>query len=52
MEKYICENCKKESKIQLVWADELIIEGTLYHVENSRCEHCEELTTIKKIKKV
>lgn len=50
MEKYICKECNKERKVQLVWADNMSIEGELYYVENSRCEHCEEVTNVKKIK--
>lgn len=50
MEKYTCENCNNESKIQLVWSDQMNIDGELYHIENAKCEHCEEVTNIKKVK--
>ena len=50
MEKYTCKNCNNESKVQRVWSDQMTIEGTLYYIENSKCEHCNEITTVKKIK--
>lgn len=50
MSKYICKYCKKENTIKNVWADEMMIEGSLYHIENATCEHCKEVNNIKKIK--
>ena len=47
---YKCKYCGKDSKVQIVWSDQMVIEGALYHIENSKCEHCKEITPIKQIK--
>lgn len=49
-ETFICKYCKKESEIKSLWVDDMMIDGELYHIENSKCEHCEEVTNLKKVK--
>lgn len=49
-ETFICKYCNKESKVVTLWVDDMMIEGSLYHIENSTCEHCEEVNNIQKVK--